>query len=167
MSSPMIKTTGRGLTATLAIAVLGSMLLPGMALAGTAEEITAEILAANAYTRDNLKDMDSGISSKGSLQFWSSGGLIQRVSGSDPSATYVSFALTPKYIEVVVLEEGKSAVAMYYSEGSFQETGRQPVAHYMTRITEAYVKENGKWVVRAAHYSPIAAGSGTNQSSID
>ena len=37
----------------------------------------------------------------------------------------------------------------------------------MTRITEAYVKENGKWVVRAAHYSPIAAGSGTNQSSID
>ncbi|MGB5211690.1 MAG: hypothetical protein WBN31_12145 [Gammaproteobacteria bacterium] len=167
MSSLIMKKTGRGLMATLAIAALGSMLLPGVTLAGTAEEITSEILAGNAYTRENLKDMDGGISSKGSLQFWSSGGLIQRVTGDDAGGTYVSFALTPKHIEVAVLEEGKSAVAMYYSEGSFHENGSEPVAHYMTRITEVYVKEGGKWVVRAAHYSPIAAGSGTRQSSID
>ncbi len=35
------------------------------------------------------------------------------------------------------------------------------------RITEVYVKEGGKWKTRAAHYSPIAAGSGTNQTAID
>ena len=124
MSSPMIKKTSPRIDGDYARS--GSWLdaAAGNVLAGTAEEITAEILAANAYTRDNLKDMDSGVSSKGSLQFWSSGGLIQRVSASDPGSTYVSFALTPKYIEVVVLEEGKSAVAMYYSEGSF----RKPVA---------------------------------------
>ena len=86
----------------------------------------------------------------------------------DPSAaTYESFTLTPKHVEVITLEEGKSAVAMYYSEGSFQETGGAPVAHYMTRVTEAYVKEDGKWKVRAAHYSPIAAGSGTPDTAVD
>jgi len=34
-------------------------------------------------------------------------------------------------------------------------------------VTQVYVKENGKWKVRAAHWSPIAGGSGTNQNSLD
>jgi hypothetical protein len=37
----------------------------------------------------------------------------------------------------------------------------------MTRVTEVYVNEGGKWKVRAAHYSPIAAGSGTKQTAVD
>jgi len=167
MRTPINRSSGRRLTATLSIALLGALIQPSIVLADTASEITAEIVNANAYVRENLKDMDTGISSKGSLQFWSSGGLVQAVAADAPVASYESFSLTPKHIQVVVIEEGKSAVAMYYSEGSFHEKGNQPVAHYMTRITEVYVKEDGKWKTRAAHYSPIAAGSGTNQTAID
>ncbi len=167
MRTPINRSSGRRLTATLSIALLGALIQPSIVLADTASEITAEIVNANAYVRENLKDMDTGISSKGSLQFWSSGGLVQAVAADAPVGSYESFSLTPKHIQVVVIEEGKSAVAMYYSEGSFHEKGNQPVAHYMTRITEVYVKEDGKWKTRAAHYSPIAAGSGTNQTAID
>ncbi len=167
MTTPMSAISARRLTKTFFIALLGALLQPVVGLADTASEITAEIVNSNAYVKKNLKDMDSGISSKGSLQFWSSGGLIQNVPANSPVATYKSFSLTPKHIEVVVLEEGKSAVAMYYAEGSFHETGSEPVAHYMTRITEVFVKEDGKWKLRAAHYSPIAAGSGTQQTALD
>ncbi len=167
MDLSMSPISRRRLTATLSVAALGMLLQPAVVLADTAAEIKAEIVNTNAYTRKNLKDMDTGISSKGSLQFWSSGGLVQEVAADAPVASYESFSLTPKHIQVVVLEEGKSAVAMYYAEGSFHEKGNQPVAHYMTRITEVYVKEGGKWKTRAAHYSPIAAGSGTNQTAID
>ena len=41
------------------------------------------------------------------------------------------------------------------------------ISHYMTRVTQAYVKENGEWKVRASHWSPILGGTGTNQSSIE
>ena len=167
MTTPISRISGRRLTATVSIALLGALMQPAIVLADTAAEIKVEIVNANAYVRKNLKDMDTGVSSKGSLQFWSSGGLVQNVPADSPVATYESFSLTPKHIQVVVVEEGKSAVAMYYSEGSFHEKGNKPVAHYMTRITEVYVKEGGKWKTRAAHDSPIAAGSGTNQTAID
>ncbi|MBT8137125.1 MAG: hypothetical protein KJO54_08950 [Gammaproteobacteria bacterium] len=148
--------------------VLAALLLqPTTVLADTVDEIKKEILDGNAFVRKNLRDKDGGISKRGSLQFWSSGGLSQVVAADAPISEYEQFSLTPKHIQVVVLDEGKSAVAMYYSEGSFHEKGSEPVAHYMTRITEVFVKEGKNWVVRAAHYSPIAAGSGTRQSSID
>ena len=63
--------------------------------------------------------------------------------------------------------EGQAAVAMYYTEGRFKAKGGAAVDNYLTRATQVYVKENGKWKVRAAHWSPIAGGSGTNQNSID
>ena len=58
------------------------------------------------------------------------------------------------------------AVAQYYVEGSYQEVGVPPVGHYFTRATEVYVRENGEWKVRAAHWSPVAGGSGTQQTAI-
>lgn len=82
-------------------------------------------------------------------------------------ATWENFALTPKHIKVITLVEDQAAVAMYYSEGSFHESGQKPVSHYMTRVTGVYVKEGGKWKQRAAHYSPIAAGQGTQQTALD
>jgi hypothetical protein len=167
MRSPARGISAGRLAGALSIVLLGTMLQPLTVLADTADEIRAAILNSNAHTNKNLKDMDGSISSKGSLQFWSSGGLIQNVPANTPISVYESFSLTPKHIEVVTLVEGEAAVAMYYSEGSFHEKGREAVKHYMTRITEAYVKENGKWRVRAAHYSPIAAGSGTNQTAVD
>ena len=158
---------GRRLMAIASISLLGIALQPAAVLADTASEIRDEILSSSAYARENLKDRDSGVSSQGSLQFWSSGGLIQEVPGDGSLATYESFTLTPKHVQVITLEEGKSAVAMYYSEGSYHITGSEPVAHYMTRVTEVYVKEGGQWKVRAAHFSPIAGGSGTNQNAVD
>ncbi len=155
------------LIAPLSIALLSVLFLPTIALADTAAEIKQEIIDNNAYARENKKDKEGGIAKQGAVEFWSSGGLVQFVAPDSPISEYESFSLTAKHIEVVVLDEGKSAVAMYYAEGSFHEAGSEPVAHYMTRITEVFVKEGNKWVIRAAHYSPIAGGSGTRQTSID
>ena len=75
--------------------------------------------------------------------------------------------MKPKHIEVIVLVPGKAAVAMYYSEGSMKPKGAAAVSHYMTRVTQAFVKEDNKWKVRASHWSPIQGGSGTSQTSVD
>ena len=100
-------------------------------------------------------------------EFWSSGGLMQYVPAGAPAGTFEKFSLTPKHIKVVTLVEDQAAVAMYYSEGAFHETGQKAVSHYMTRVTVAYAKEDGEWKERAAHYSPIAAGQGTQQTALD
>ena len=149
------------------IALALVVLAPTVAIADTADEIRALIMQDNEDPRKNLSTDSAGISKHGSVEFWSSGGLMQHVPADAPGGTWEHFALTPKHIKVVTLVEGQAAVAMYYSEGSFHETGHEPVSHYMTRVTVAFVKEDGEWKQRAAHYSPIAAGQGTRQSSLD
>ena len=159
--------------AVAALALAALVLLPGLVPSaaaeegGVAEEIKAIILAGNQYANENLMDQEGGISKHGSPQFWSSGGLMQWVEPDLPPSEYEHSSLTAKHIKVIELPGGEAAVAMYYSEGSFQVKGMAPVDHYMTRVLEVYVKEDGQWVVRAAHWSPIAGGSGTNQSSVD
>ena len=74
---------------------------------------------------------------------------------------YVS--LQPKHIKVLSLVQGKAAIAMFYSEDSMKPKGSPAVSHYMTRVSETYIKENGKWVIKTAHYSPISSGNGTSQ----
>ena len=152
-------------SALFALAVVA--LAPMVAVADTADEIKAMIIQDNADVRKNLAGSDDGYSKHGSVEFWSSGGLMQHVPADSPVATWEDFSLSPKHIKVVTLVEGQAAVAMYYSEGSFKETGKSPVSHYMTRVTDVYVKEGGKGKLRAAHYSPIAAGQGTAQTSVD
>ena len=152
-------------SALIALAVVA--LTPMVALADTADEVKAMIIQDSADSRKNLSGSNDGYSKHGSVEFWSSGGLMQIVSADSPAATWESFSLTPKHIKVITLVEDQAAVAMYYSEGSFQETGQKPVSHYMTRFTDVYVKEDGKWKLRAAHYSPIAAGQGTQQTSVE
>ncbi len=46
-------------------------------------------------------------------------------------------------------------------------TNAAAVSNYRTRVTQVYVKEGGKWKVRAAHFSPIMGGAGTSQTSVD
>jgi hypothetical protein len=152
-------------SALFALAVVA--LAPMVAVADTADEIKAMIIQDNADAHKKLADRGDGYSKHGSVEFWSSGGLMQHVQADAPVATWENYSLTPKHIEVVTLVEDQAAVAMYYSEGSFHETGQSPVSHYMTRVTDVYVKEDGKWKLRAAHYSPIAAGQGTGQTSVD
>lgn len=153
--------------AIIASALIGVLMTPAAVWADTAAEVRAEVINSSAAVRESLKAPEGGTSSQGSLEFWSSGGLLQRVPADSPEVAYEAFTLTPKHVEVITLVEDQAAVAMYYSEGSYHQKGGNPVSHYMTRVTEVYVKEDGKWKVRAAHFSPIAAGSGTDQTAID
>lgn len=148
-------------------AALCTALFAGPVLADTADEITQLIKDDNAYTLKNLKSPRGGIPKAGSHQFWSSGGLLHHIPADVPDAEFESFGLQPKHIEVITLEEGKYAVAMYYSEGSFHPKGSEKVSHYFTRVTEVYIKEDGNWKVRASHYSPVTGGAGTSQTTVD
>ncbi len=157
---------------TLAALALAAVMVPGLAQAQqhdstVASQIKSMIMADNQATRTQMVDQKGTISKDGSLEFWSSGGLLQSVAPDAPLTAYEQFSLTPKQIEVIELPGGEAAVAMYYSEGSMKEKGGRSVDHYLTRVMQVYVKENGKWVTRAAHYSPITGGAGTGQSSVD
>ena len=134
--------------------------------ADVVDEVTEAIVSSNEFVRANLRDQEGGLSQEGMLSFWSSGGLLQRVPADAEPADYDAYNLSVKHLEVVPLGDD-AAVAMYYGEGSFTPKGSDPVSHYMTRITEVYVREDGEWVMRASHYSPIASGSGTNQVAVD
>ncbi|NNF65940.1 MAG: nuclear transport factor 2 family protein [Gammaproteobacteria bacterium] len=156
-------------TGVVAVLLLATSVFSQSALADSKTEASVReaIVEAYAYGRKNLRDKENTVAKAGALHFWSSGGLLQRVSPDAPLASYESNSLTPKHIEVLTIDPGKSAVAMYYAEGSFQDKGRPAVSSYLTRVTEVMVKEGGKWKVLAAHYSPVAGGSGTNQNAVD
>jgi hypothetical protein len=71
-----------------------------------------------------------------------------------------------KHINVITLVPGQIAVAQYYSEGSMNPKTSSAVSDYRVRVTQVLVNEGGKWKVRAAHWSPIAGGSGTSQTAL-
>ena len=156
--------------AATALALAALALLPASTQAEEStveDEIRAMIMADNQYTRDHLMGQEGGNSKHGSLEFWSSGGLMQWVAPDAPAGEFEVFSLTPKHIKVIVLPGGEAAVTLSYSEGSMHPKGGSLVSHYMTRALQVFVKEDGKWVQRAGHWSPIAGGAGTSQTSID
>jgi hypothetical protein len=156
----------RGFAIALSMALIMA-LAPGLASADTAEEVRATILESAAYANENLKDAPDLTSKHGSAEFWSSGGLMQWIPADRPVSEYEYQSMTPKHIEIITLVEGQAAVAMYYSEGAFKAKGGEPVNNYLARVTRVFVKEDGKWKVRAGHWSPITGGSGTSQNSVD
>jgi hypothetical protein len=133
----------------------------------TATEVKDTIKANFKYTNEHQAGVPDSESKDGTLQFWSSGGLMNWTSGDESPGEWDSINLTPKHIKVIPLVEGQAAVAMYYSEGSMKPKGAEAVNHYMTRVTEVYVKEDGKWKLRTAHWSPVSGGSGTSQTTVD
>ena len=161
------------LVVAMTLALTVGLFLPALVSAehhegdSTADEVRAAIMAESEYTRENLMDMEGGVVDGGALEFWSSGGLMQWVPADAPPNEYEAFTIRPKHLKVRTLVEGQAAVAMYYSEGRMQVKGGAAVDHYMTRVTQVWVKEDGKWKVSAAHWSPIAGGSGTRQNSLD
>ena len=110
--------------------------------ADTAQEIRDVVEANMAFTNKNLSQDPMRISSGGSKEFFSG---------------------SVKHIEVVVLVEGKAAIAHYYQEAAMKPKGLPAVPNYRTRVTQAYVKEDGMWRVKAAHWSPLQGGAGTSQ----
>jgi hypothetical protein len=132
----------------------------------TEQEVIKTILDGNAYTKKNLKDETDTVAKDGSLEFWSSGGFLQEVKPGSKPDEYESVNIDAKHIHVITLVPGKVAVAQYYSEGSMAPKGSAAVSDYRTRVTQVFVKEGGKWKVRAAHWSPITGGSGTSQTAV-
>ncbi|MGB8401232.1 nuclear transport factor 2 family protein [Bradyrhizobium sp.] len=133
----------------------------------TEQEVIKTIMDGNAYAKKNLKDQEDTVSKDGSLEFWSSGGFLQEVKAGSKPDEYESVNIDAKHIHVVTLVPGKVAVAQYYSEGSMARKNSAAVSNYRTRATQVFVKEDGKWKVRAAHWSPIAGGSGTSQTAVN
>lgn len=133
------------------------------AQSSTEEEVTQAIIESSAFNRANLKNAPGTYSSEGALEFWSSGGLLNEVSGRADDQEFDAFSLTPKHIRVITLVEGQAAVAHYYSEGSLAPKGATPVNHYLTRVSQVFVKEDGKWKIRSSHWSAVTGGSGTSQ----
>jgi len=151
--------------------VLASMLLFAGAFAhadeATEKEVIKTIMDGNTYAKKHLKDMDDTVAKDGSLEFWSSGGFLQEVAAGTAPTEYASVNIDAKHIQVITLVPGKVAVAQYYSEGSMAPKNSAAVSNYRTRATQVFVKEEGKWKVRAAHWSPIVSGSGTSQTAVN
>ena len=133
----------------------------------TEAAIKKHILDNNAYSIRELKSPGGQVSKEGSMEFWSSGGLLQEVPPADEVEEFDAFGLKPKHIHVITLVPGKVAVAMYYSEGAIDRKNSAAVPNYRTRATQVFVKEDGKWKIRAAHWSPITGGAGTSQTSVE
>jgi hypothetical protein len=153
--------------ATLVIA--GLALGPSLAFgqSQTEKEVTQTILDANAYVNTNLMSRPDGYSSQGALEFWSSGGLLNEIPASGRPDEWDAINITAKHIKVIPLVEGQAAVALYYSEGMMQPKGSAGVGNYLTRVTQVFVKEGGKWKVRASHWSAVTGGAGTSQTVLE
>ena len=148
----------------LVVAILSSLTLLPTAAVGQAsveDAVRQAILDQYAFQRENLRDMPGTYSQEGSVEFWSSGGLLQQVP-TEMLREYEFNTLTVKHITVIPLS-ADAAVAHMYVEGSVHMKGAQPVPNYLTRGMLVMVLENGDWVSRAAHWSPIQGGTGTNQ----
>lgn len=133
----------------------------------TEQEIIALIMDGNAFVKEHLRGEEDTVSRHGSLEFWSSGGFLQRIGADDELDEYESINIEAKHIHVITLVPGEIAVAQYYSEGSMAPKGSAAVSNYRTRATQVFVKEDGKWKARAGHWSPVTGGSGTSQSAVN
>ena len=134
-----------------------------LSFADTAQEIRDVVEANMAFTNKNLSQDPMRISSGGSKEFFSSGGLLNTLTRNGGNPDFEFFSGSVKHIEVVVLVEGKAAIAHYYQEAAMKPKGLPAVPNYRTRVTQAYVKEDGMWRVKAAHWSPLQGGAGTPQ----
>jgi len=147
--------------------ILTFAMAPALADTATEAEIKKLIMEDNAYTKKHLMGEENTVSKEGSLEFWSSGGLLHNVGTDLEPDEFNSYAIDVKHIHVITLVPGKAAVAQFYSEGSMDRKNGAAVNNYRTRATQVFVKENGKWKIRAAHWSPIAGGAGTSATSLE
>jgi hypothetical protein len=136
---------------------------PAFAQSDTEKEVMQTIIEGSEYTNKNLKGRPDDYSKEGALEFWSNGGLLEEIAPTGRPEEFEAFNVQPKHIRVITLVEGQAAVAHYYSEGMLKPNGSPAVSHYLTRVTQVYVKEDGKWKIRSSHWSPITGGGGTTQ----
>lgn len=148
------------IASTLALALLATA--PALADSTVEDEVRAAVEDYYSHLRQHLTAPADAESTAGSQQFWSSGGLVVSVEPDAPSAEYEHFNVHPKHISVLRLSD-ESAAAVYYAEGSMKPKGSAAVDHYLTRVLSVYVLEDGKWRIRAGHWSPLRGGGGTSR----
>ena len=146
------------LALTLTLSVLSSTVM-----ADTASEVRQVVLDQVAHMNQELTQDPMRLSKDGSIEFFSSGGLLTYLDRTSGGNTFEMFEGSIKHIEVVVLVEDQAAVAHFYQEAMMQPTGLPAVPNYRTRVTQVFVKEEGDWKIRAAHWSPLMGGAGTSQ----
>ena len=151
------------LTSALALTLC---VLSSTVMADTATEVRQVILDDLAHANQELNQDPMRLSKDGSKEFFSSGGLLNHLDRTSGGNTFEMFEGSIKHIEVVVLVEGQAAVAHFYQEAMMQPTGLPAVPNYRTRVTQVFVKEEGGWKIRAAHWSPLMGGAGTSQTVI-
>ena len=151
------------LTSALALTLC---VLSSTVMADTATEVRQVILDELAHMNQELNQDPMRLSKDGSKEFFSSGGLLNHLDRTSGGNTFEMFEGSIKHIEVVVLVEGQAAVAHFYQEAMMQPTGLPAVPNYRTRVTQIFVKEEGGWKIRAAHWSPLMGGAGTSQTVI-
>ncbi len=150
----------------VALVIAGAFACSSLAYAEseTEKEVKQAILEANEYTNKNLTSRPDDYSQHGALEFWSSGGLLQEIApGGIAGGPWEVFNIEVKHIKVITLVEGQAAVAHYYWEGSMKPKGSSAVNNYLTRASQVFVKEDGKWRIRSSHWSAVTGGSGTTQ----
>jgi hypothetical protein len=129
--------------------------------ADTVTEVRQTIIDTNDRAIQMKKTDPRAYSKLGALEFWSNGGLLERVPPKGgKSASFVVYTVVPKQIEVIPLVEGEAAIAHYSLEGLEQYEGSETVSNYKTRCTQAFIKEDGQWKIRSSHWSPIKGGEG-------
>jgi hypothetical protein len=149
------------LALTLTLSALSSTVM-----ADTASEVRQVVLDQIVHLNQELSQDPMRLSKDGSKEFNSSGGLLNHLERTSGGNTFEMFEGSIKHIEVVVLVEGQAAVAHFYQEAMMQPTGLPAVPNYRTRVTQIFVKEEGDWKIRAAHWSPLMGGAGTSQTVI-
>ena len=140
--------------------------LSSTVIADTGTEVRQAVLDHLAHMNQELNQDPMRLSKDGSKEFFSSGGLLNHLDRTSGGNTFEMFEGSIKHIEVVVLVEGQAAVAHFYQEAMMQPTGLPAVPNYRTRVTQIFVKEEGGWKIRAAHWSPLMGGAGTSQTVI-
>ncbi len=149
------------LALTLTLSALSSTVM-----ADTASEVRQMVLDQIAHLNQELSQDPMRLSKDDSKEFNSSGGLLNHLERTSGGNTFEMFEGSIKHIEVVVLVEGQAAVAHFYQEAMMKPTGLPAVPNYRTRVTQIFVKEEGDWKIRAAHWSPLMGGAGTSQTVI-
>ena len=151
------------LTSALALTLC---VLSSTVMADTASEVRQVVLDQIVHLNQELSQDPMRLSKDGSKEFNSSGGLLNHLERTSGGNTFEMFEGSIKHIEVVVLVEGQAAVAHFYQEAMMKPTGLPAVPNYRTRVTQIFVKEEGDWKIRAAHWSPLMGGAGTSQTVI-
>ncbi len=142
---------------------------PHRVLAGDREDIKAAIEQqwvdfANK-TANTAADNPAGV-----WQATSAGGLWNLLTPQERAAQATDSRYTnrfsPRHISIEVIGAEKDvAYAAYYLTGTIMEDGKTVASNYRTRVLQVFVKIEGKWLISAAHFSPLHRGSGVLEDS--